>query len=217
MKTLRLDLVPPDVEELPVDMPESEPLVFPLLEQLVLHSAPYPLTLDPLTKIQAPSLTQLVVFSEDMVWDPNICIGVAPGIIDCHNDAQLQARSLFLLDLLHYCHIRSCLSPAALYFLASLASRGSEITFLATIEDSYRKQIVVDQDTCFLEILDTAGQDEFDSMRDQYIRNGHGFLLVYSVTTRSSFDEIYQSQQQQQQQILHTKGNGPPTCIFPRT
>ena len=30
-----------------------------------------------------------------------------------------------------------------------------------TIEDSYRKQVVVDGETCLLDILDTAGQEEY--------------------------------------------------------
>lgn len=30
-----------------------------------------------------------------------------------------------------------------------------------TIEDSYRKQVVVDAETCLLDILDTAGQEEY--------------------------------------------------------
>ena len=34
-------------------------------------------------------------------------------------------------------------------------------------------------------VLDTAGQEEFSAMREQYMRSGMGFLLVYSVTDRS--------------------------------
>lgn len=29
------------------------------------------------------------------------------------------------------------------------------------IEDSYRKQVVIDGETCVLDILDTAGQEEY--------------------------------------------------------
>ena len=36
-----------------------------------------------------------------------------------------------------------------------------------TIEDSYRKQVTIDEETCLLEILDTAGQEEYSAMRDQ--------------------------------------------------
>eukprot|EP01106_Pelomyxa_sp_JSP_P009803 TRINITY_DN2661_c0_g2_i2.p1 TRINITY_DN2661_c0_g2~~TRINITY_DN2661_c0_g2_i2.p1 ORF type:complete len:186 (+),score=56.01 TRINITY_DN2661_c0_g2_i2:153-710(+) len=60
-----------------------------------------------------------------------------------------------------------------------------------TIEDSYRKQVTIDSEpTCLLDILDTAGQEEYSAMRDQYMRTGQGFLCIYSVTSRTSFEEI---------------------------
>lgn len=59
-----------------------------------------------------------------------------------------------------------------------------------TIEDSYRKHAKIDDSTCFLEILDTAGQEEYKALRDQYMRTGDGFLLVYSVVDRKTFEEI---------------------------
>jgi len=59
-----------------------------------------------------------------------------------------------------------------------------------TIEDSYRKQVTIDEETCLLDILDTAGQEEYSAMRDQYMRTGQGFILVFAITSRSSFDEI---------------------------
>ncbi|KAI8806637.1 ras-like protein 1 [Cladochytrium replicatum] len=70
-----------------------------------------------------------------------------------------------------------------------------------TIEDSYRKQSVVDGETAILDVLDTAGQEEYSAMREQYMRSGEGFLLVYSITSRSSFEEI----QMFYQQILRVK------------
>jgi len=57
-----------------------------------------------------------------------------------------------------------------------------------TIEDNYKKQLTVDDQTCILDILDTAGQEEFSALRDHYMRNGQGFYLTYSVTHRHSFD-----------------------------
>ena len=59
-----------------------------------------------------------------------------------------------------------------------------------TIEDSYRKQVVIDGETCLLDILDTAGQEEYSAMRDQYMRTGEGFLLVFAVNSRKSFEDI---------------------------
>lgn len=60
-----------------------------------------------------------------------------------------------------------------------------------TIEDSYRKQVMIDDETALLDILDTAGQEEFSSMQDQWMRDGKGFLLVYNIISRPTFDEIH--------------------------
>ncbi|RKU46556.1 Ras GTPase ras2 [Coniochaeta pulveracea] len=63
-------------------------------------------------------------------------------------------------------------------------------TYDPTIEDSYRKQVVIDNQACMLEVLDTAGQEEYTALRDQWIRDGEGFVLVYSISSRSSFSRI---------------------------
>ncbi|ORX92804.1 ras-domain-containing protein [Basidiobolus meristosporus CBS 931.73] len=65
-----------------------------------------------------------------------------------------------------------------------------------TIEDSYRKQCMIDDEISMLDVLDTAGQEEYNAMREQYMRTGEGFLLVYSITSRNSFEEISTFQQQ---------------------
>ena len=59
-----------------------------------------------------------------------------------------------------------------------------------TIEDSYRKQVEVDAGQCMLEILDTAGTEQFTAMRDLYMKNGQGFALVYSITAQSTFNDL---------------------------
>jgi len=59
-----------------------------------------------------------------------------------------------------------------------------------TIEDSYRKTCVIDEENALLDILDTAGQEEYSAMREQYMRTGEGFLMVFSVTDKNSFEEI---------------------------
>ena len=55
------------------------------------------------------------------------------------------------------------------------------------IEDSYCKQLLrvsvtIDDETCLLDILDTAGQEEYPAMRDSYMRTGKGFICAYAVT-----------------------------------
>eukprot|EP01083_Nonionella_stella_P022375 61902_1 len=59
-----------------------------------------------------------------------------------------------------------------------------------TIEDFYRKTIDVDNVQSVLEIYDTAGQEEFSTMRDSYYRTGDGFLLVYNITSQLSYNDV---------------------------
>eukprot|EP01118_Nematostelium_gracile_P001092 TRINITY_DN11108_c0_g1_i1.p1 TRINITY_DN11108_c0_g1~~TRINITY_DN11108_c0_g1_i1.p1 ORF type:complete len:185 (+),score=50.16 TRINITY_DN11108_c0_g1_i1:44-598(+) len=58
----------------------------------------------------------------------------------------------------------------------------------ATIEDSYRKQIEIDGQAMVLEIFDTAGQEEYSALRDQYLQKSDGVLLIYSITSKHTFD-----------------------------
>ena len=55
-------------------------------------------------------------------------------------------------------------------------------------------------------VLDTAGQEEFSAMREQYMRTGDGFLLVYSVTDKQSYANI----QHFHTQILRVKDRWVP-------
>ena len=57
-----------------------------------------------------------------------------------------------------------------------------------TIEDYYRKLVEVDKKPAYLDILDTAGQQEFASMQEQFYRQGKGFLIVYAIDNINSFE-----------------------------
>ncbi|XP_062874861.1 ras-related protein R-Ras [Trichomycterus rosablanca] len=70
-----------------------------------------------------------------------------------------------------------------------------------TIEDSYTKICTVDGKETRLDILDTAGQEEFGAMREQYMRSGEGFLLVFALNDTGSYNEI----QKFHTQILRVK------------
>jgi len=65
-----------------------------------------------------------------------------------------------------------------------------------TIEDSYRRLIEVDGTQSMLEILDTAGTEHFTAMRDLYIRSGMGFILVYSITAESTYEDLVEIREQ---------------------
>ncbi|KAI9362204.1 ras related protein 1b [Pilaira anomala] len=72
-----------------------------------------------------------------------------------------------------------------------------------TIEDSYRKQVEVDGLQCMLEILDTAGTEQFTAMRDLYMKNGQGFVLVYSITSLVTLSDLTEIKDQ----IIRVKGS----------
>ncbi|KAH3859158.1 circularly permutated Ras protein 1-like [Dreissena polymorpha] len=77
---------------------------------------------------------------------------------------------------------------------------GSEFVYFSSGEEE--EEIVVgnvssedemdhdDEETCLLDILDTAGQEEYSALRDQYTRTGDCFLLIYSVTEKGTFKDV---------------------------
>merc|ERR1711874_304447 len=54
----------------------------------------------------------------------------------------------------------------------------------------------VDGQQSMLEILDTAGTEQFTAMRDLYMKNGQGFVLVYSITAQSTFNDLTELREQ---------------------
>lgn len=83
-------------------------------------------------------------------------------------------------------------------------------TYDPTIEDSYRKQVQIDGQSCMLEVLDTAGQEEYTALRDQWIRDGEGFVLVYSISSRASFARI-EKFHRQIQRVKESSQSGSPS------
>ena len=59
-----------------------------------------------------------------------------------------------------------------------------------TVEDQYKTVITIDGITYDLEILDTAGQDDYQTMLDTWIEYANCFLLVYSIDEMDSFKQI---------------------------
>jgi len=79
-----------------------------------------------------------------------------------------------------------------------------------TIEDLYRMVFYIDNQSTTVDILDTAGQDEFSSMQDQWVREGDGFLLVYSITSSATFNEV----KQLYEKIKRTKPGKVPMYVW---
>ncbi|KAG6799947.1 ras-related protein Ral-a isoform X1 [Apis laboriosa] len=72
-----------------------------------------------------------------------------------------------------------------------------------TKADSYRKKVVLDAEEVQIDILDTAGQEDYAAIRDNYFRSGEGFLCVFSITE----DDSFQATQEFREQILRVKND----------
>ncbi|WWC87714.1 uncharacterized protein L201_002606 [Kwoniella dendrophila CBS 6074] len=63
-------------------------------------------------------------------------------------------------------------------------------SYLEWYDPTNRKQFSVDAQPCLLEILDTAGIDQYLTLNDMFIRESEGFILVFSLCQRDTFEEI---------------------------
>ncbi|XP_039591760.1 GTP-binding protein Di-Ras2-like [Polypterus senegalus] len=76
-------------------------------------------------------------------------------------------------------------------------------TYIPTIEDTYRQVISCDKNICTLQITDTTGSHQFPAMQRLSISKGHAFILVYSVTSKQSLEEL----QPIYEQVCQIKGD----------
>ncbi|KAG6861005.1 hypothetical protein C0995_005025 [Termitomyces sp. Mi166 len=63
-------------------------------------------------------------------------------------------------------------------------------SYYPTIESVFNKTVGYNGTDYDCEIIDTAGQDEFSLLGPKHTIGIHGFVLVYSVASRKSFDMI---------------------------
>lgn len=82
-----------------------------------------------------------------------------------------------------------------------------------TIEDAYRKTIrTTGGKTSILDILDTAGQDDYIALRATYMRERDAFIFVFAVDNRESFDNIRNFYEQLADMHEHNS-NKPPIIL----
>jgi len=62
--------------------------------------------------------------------------------------------------------------------------------YYPTIENTFNKIIKWEGQEFSLEIMDTAGQDEYSLLNSRHAIGVHGYVFVYSITSKSSFDMI---------------------------
>jgi GTPase KRas protein len=66
--------------------------------------------------------------------------------------------------------------------------------YIPTLADDFSKEIDLKGQKLTINIIDTAGQDDFREMRASFYSGVDGFILVYSITDRNSLleaEEIY--------------------------
>ena len=54
----------------------------------------------------------------------------------------------------------------------------------------YKTNIIIDNKSYNIHILDTYGDDDYQNMIEMWISSGEGFLLVFSINDRESFEEL---------------------------
>lgn len=59
-----------------------------------------------------------------------------------------------------------------------------------TIQDSFNKIITIDNDPVVVEILDTAGQDEYFSLNETLIMKGDGFMFLYNILKPDGLEKL---------------------------
>jgi len=63
-------------------------------------------------------------------------------------------------------------------------------SYYPTIESTFVKSVVYKGVEYDCHIIDTAGQDEYSPINSQYAIGIHGYILVYSITSKNSFNMI---------------------------
>jgi GTPase KRas protein len=59
-----------------------------------------------------------------------------------------------------------------------------------TIEDTYSKDFKIDNTNYVLNILDTSGMDDYESLRGNWISGSQAYIIVFDLTNRQTFDRI---------------------------
>lgn len=77
---------------------------------------------------------------------------------------------------------------------SSLTVRFVEGTFVEnyypTIENTFNRTIKHKGQDYMTEIVDTAGQDEYSILNSKHFIGIHGYMIVYSVASRQSFEMV---------------------------
>ncbi|KAH6874391.1 ras-2 protein [Thelonectria olida] len=63
-------------------------------------------------------------------------------------------------------------------------------TYDPTLEDCHTRPLIVDGQPCVADFLDTAGEETYSALRDQWYRDADAIMILYSISSRSSFNRV---------------------------
>jgi len=62
--------------------------------------------------------------------------------------------------------------------------------YIPSVEDHFFQNVYIKEEAVRMEILDTTGEEGFVPLRNIWISEKDGFLLVYSVTDKKSLEDL---------------------------
>jgi len=83
-------------------------------------------------------------------------------------------------------------------------------SYYPTIENVFEKTIKYKGEEFVCDIIDTAGQDEYSILNSKHAIGIHGFVLVYSIASRTTFEMI----QTVHDKILNYTGTATIPCVL---
>ena len=79
-----------------------------------------------------------------------------------------------------------------------------------TLEDQYKTSMTIEDIKCNVEILDTSGKDNYETMVDTWIESGNCYLLVFGLDDPDSFEKI----KIRYERILQIKNNNQEFSVL---
>ena len=83
-------------------------------------------------------------------------------------------------------------------------------SYYPTIENVFEKTIKYKGQEYYCDIVDTAGQDEYSILNSKHAIGIHGYVLVYSIASRASFEMV----QTVHDKILNYTGTATIPCVI---
>jgi small GTP-binding protein len=85
----------------------------------------------------------------------------------------------------------------------------SAADYIPSIQDKFEKKMTVDGVEYQLNVIDAAGRDETQGIGDIGIKDADAHLIVYSVISQASFDEV-----DKYREMVQTLGPAPPKIVL---